>query len=141
MAKLFALFRDITSNHNEGSYSLNCLYSFRTKTKQKEFCKDHKFFQIKLSTEENSLLKYHQDQKLIKLSFVNNNDFQTILEKISIYENNPEISDTTEINKHIVCGFFTFFHLLNFYSINLQSYNYNILYNYTLQMSLHSNVF
>ena len=46
VAKLFYIFREISSNHNGYFYCLDCLYSFRTKVKHSKhgkFCKYYKF--------------------------------------------------------------------------------------------------
>ena len=54
------------------------------------------------------LLKFHQEQKSIKLPLAVYADFQSILEKTNTCENNPEISHITKINKHTAFDFSIF---------------------------------
>ena len=54
-----------------------------------------------LPTEENNLLIY-KPRTAVYL------DFETILKKTSNCENNLEILQTNELNKHVACVFFSF---------------------------------
>ena len=51
-----------------------------------------------MRTKDNNIIKYNQGEKSIKLPFVVYADLECLLEKISIYKNNPNKWSTTEIN-------------------------------------------
>ena len=54
------LLRRITSNHNGDLHSLNCLHSYRTKSKLKKhekICKNHDFCHLKMSDVDNNILE------------------------------------------------------------------------------------
>ena len=61
-----------------------------------------------MPNEENEMLIYWDGLKLLKVQFVIYIDFEIILEKASIYDNNPEASYTIEISKHTVWSFAIF---------------------------------
>ena len=76
---LSALFKGITSNHNEEFYCLNCFYSYRTYCKLKRHKKvyhkyDHCY--IDMSNEGNKILKCIQGEKSLKISFPIYSDFE-----------------------------------------------------------------
>ena len=58
----------------------------------------------------NNIIKYNQGEKSIKLPFVIYADLECLLEKMSMCQNNPNESSTTEINKHIPSGYSLFTH-------------------------------
>ena len=62
-----------------------------------------------MPNEDNKILKYNHGEKSLKVSFINNTDVETFLEKISTCHNSPKNSSTTKINKHTPygCSFFT----------------------------------
>ena len=69
------LLRGITSNHNGDFYCLNCLHSYRTKSKLKKHekvCKDHDSCDIEMPDEDNKILKYILGEKSLKFPFTNN---------------------------------------------------------------------
>ena len=54
------LLRGITSNHNGDFYCLNCLHSYRTKSKLKEhekICKNHDFCYLKMPDANQNILE------------------------------------------------------------------------------------
>ena len=59
--------------------------------------------------EHNTILKYNQGQKSMKVPFIIYADLVCLLEKMNICHNNSEKSSTTKINKHTpsVYSFFT----------------------------------
>ena len=63
-----------------------------------------------MPTKDNNIIKYNQGEKSIKLPFAVYADLECLLEKISTYQNNPNESPTTEINKHVLSGYSLFTH-------------------------------
>ena len=61
-----------------------------------------------MPTKDNNIIKYNQGEKSIKLPFVIYADLEYLLEKMSICQNNPNESPTTEINKHAPSGYSIF---------------------------------
>ena len=58
--------------------------------------------------EDNKILKYNQGEKSMKVPFIIYADLETLLEKMSTCNNNPEKSSTTKINKHTPSGYSLF---------------------------------
>ena len=97
-----ALFCKITSNHDGDFYCLNCLHSFRTENKLKDYenvCKNHDYCCIEKPKEE-SISKYNHEQKSMKITFIIYADIEYLIEKIDTCHSNPEKLSTTKINKH-----------------------------------------
>ena len=63
-----------------------------------------------MPTKDNSIIKYNQGEKSIKLPFVVYADLECLLEKMSTCQNNPNKSSTTEINKHTPSVYSIFTH-------------------------------
>ena len=63
-----------------------------------------------MPTKDNTIIKYNQGEKSVKLSFVVYADLECLLEKMSTCQNNPNESSTTEINKHTPSGYSLFTH-------------------------------
>ena len=63
-----------------------------------------------MATKDNNTIKYNQGEKSIKLPFVAYTDLECLLEKISTYQNNPNESSASEINKHTPSGYSLFTH-------------------------------
>ena len=61
-----------------------------------------------MPTKNNNIIKYKQGEKPIKLRSVIYADLDCLLEKMSTFQNNPNESYTTEINKHIPSGYSLF---------------------------------
>ena len=64
-----------------------------------------------MPSKNNNIIKYSQGEKSIKLPFVVYADLECLLEKMSTWQNNPNESSTTEINKHTPSGFFNIYSL------------------------------
>ena len=107
------LLRGITSNHQGDFYCLNCFRSYRTINKfevHQKICENHDYCNAEMPAKDNKIIKYNQGEKSIKLPFVVYADLECLLEKLSTYQNNPNESSTTEINKHIPSGYSLFTH-------------------------------
>ena len=63
-----------------------------------------------MPNENNKIIKYNQGEKSIKLTFIIYADLECLLQKMSTCYNNPEVSSTTEINKHTPSGYSLFTH-------------------------------
>ena len=71
--KLSALLRKILSKHHSDFYCLNCLYSFRTKSKletHKRVCENKNFYDVFMSSEDTKVLEFNQYQKSYKALFI-----------------------------------------------------------------------
>ena len=111
--KLSGLLRGITSNHNADFYCLNffCAYSTKNKLeKHKKICENLDYCHVEMLTKDNNIIKYNHGEKSIKTPFTIYADLEYLLEKIDTWENNPNKSHTTEINKHIPSGYSIFTH-------------------------------
>ena len=107
------LLRGITSTHKEDFYCLSCFHSYRTshiEKSHKKICENHNYCNIEMPTKNNSIIKYNQGEKSIKLPFVVYADLECLLEKMSKCQNNHNESSTTEINKHVPSGYSIFTH-------------------------------
>ena len=107
------LLRTITSTHKEDFYCLNCFHSYRTRNKlepHKKICENHDYCDVEMPTKTDNIIKYNQGENSIKLPFVIYADLECLLEKMSMCQNNPNESSTTEINKHIPSGYSLFTH-------------------------------
>ena len=110
---LSGLLRGVTSSHHGDFYCLNCFRSYGTRNKfeaHKKICENHDYCHVEMPTKDNNIIKYNQEEKSIKLPFVVYADLECLLEKISICQNNPNKSSTTEINKHVPSGYSVFTH-------------------------------
>ena len=63
-----------------------------------------------MSTKDNNTIKYNHGEKPMKLPFVIYADLESLLEKMSSCQNNPNTSSTTKINKHTSSGYSIFTH-------------------------------
>ena len=102
------LLRGITSNHGGDFYCLNCFHSHRTKNKLKKhqkICKNHDFCHVKMSNEDNKILKYNSGEKSLNAPFIICADIECLLEKIDTCQNNPEKSYTEKKAKHKHSGY------------------------------------
>ena len=64
-----ALLRGRTSKNNDDFYCLNCLHSFRKKTKlesDKKACENKDFCNVMISSEDTKILAFNQYQKSVK---------------------------------------------------------------------------
>ena len=101
--KLSALLRRKTSKYNSEFYCLNYLHSFRKTNRlesHEKVCENKKFCNIVMPSEETKILEFNQFQKSDKVPFIYA-DFECLIEKSDRCKNNPEISSTTNVGKHI----------------------------------------
>ena len=107
------LLRGITSNHVGDFYCLNCFCAYFTKNKleaHQKICENHDYCHVEMPTKDNNIINYNQGEKSIKLPFAVYADLECLLEKISMCQNNPRESSTTEVNKHAPSGYSLFIH-------------------------------
>ena len=67
------LLRGITSNYNGDVYCLNCLYSYRTKSKLKKhekICKNDNFCNLKMPDVDNKILESKPGKNHLKMSLL-----------------------------------------------------------------------
>ena len=105
---LAGLLKEITSNHKEDFYCLNCFCAYSTKNKLEEhqkICENNKYCHVEMPTKDNNIIKYNHGEKSIKLPFIIYADLECLLEKMSTHQNNQNDSSTTEINKHTPSGY------------------------------------
>ena len=91
--KLSALLRGITSSNNGDSYCLNCLYSFRAKSKSeshKRICENKDFYNVIMPFQDTKILEFNQYEKI---------------DEIDGCKNNPESSSTIKVSEHIPSDF------------------------------------
>ena len=106
--KLSVLLRRITSKSNGYFYYLNCLHSFRIKTKlesHKKVCENKDFCNVIMPSEDTKILEFNQYQKSDKAPFITYPDLECLIEKTDECKNNPENSSTAKVSKHIKSGF------------------------------------
>ena len=100
--KLSALPIGITSEHEVDLYCLNCLYSFRTKSKLelfKKVSKNKSLCNILMPFEDIEILQFNQYRKSDKGPFFLH--LKCLIEKIDGCKNNPENSSKTKASEHI----------------------------------------
>ena len=104
---------NLTQNHKEDFYCLNCFHSYRTENKleaHKKICENHDYCHVEMPTKNNNIIKYNHGEKSMKLPFVIYADLECLLEKMSTCINNPNESSTAKINKHTPSGYSIFTH-------------------------------
>ena len=105
---LSGLLRGITSNHNGDFYCLNCLHSYRTKSKLKKhgkICKNHDFCHLKMPDVDNNILESKPGKKSLKSAFIIYADLECLLSKMNTCNNNPNKSYTTAKALHKPSGY------------------------------------
>ena len=80
--------------------------------KHKEICENRDYYKLEMPEEGKNILEYIPGEKSVMTPFVIYADLQSILEKISICENDPEKPSSTKINKHTASGYSMFSHCL-----------------------------
>ena len=108
---LSVLFRGITGNNNGEFYCLNCFESYTTENKLKTHKKvsgNHDYCYVEMPEKDNRKLKYNQGEKSLKVPFIIYANLESLLEKMSTCQNNPEKSSITKINKHTPSGYSLF---------------------------------
>ena len=104
---LSGLLRGITSNHNGDFYCLNCLQSYRTRSKLKKhekICKNHVFCHLKMPDVDNNILESKPGKKSPKNAFIIYADLECLLLKMNTC-NNPNKSYTTTKALHKPSGY------------------------------------
>ena len=90
---LSGLLTEITSNHKEDFYYINCFHSYRTKNKleaHKKICENRDYCRVEMPTKDNNTIKYNYGEKPIKLPFVLYADLECLLEEMSTCYNNQK---------------------------------------------------
>ena len=98
----------ITSNNNGDFYCLGCLHSFRPDNalkKHKRLCNNHDYCHIEMPNKDNNTLKYNHGEKSLKVPWVIYVDFECLLIKQQLCQNNPEESYTEKKSIHESCGY------------------------------------
>ena len=106
--KVSGLLRGITSNYNGDFYCLNCLHSYRTKSKLKKhekICKNHDFCNLKMPDVDNKILESKPEKKSLKHPFIIYADLECLLLKMNTCNNNPNRSYTTVKALHKPSGY------------------------------------
>ena len=65
---------------------------------------------IAMPKENNKILKYNHVEKSMKIPFIIYSDFESLLEKMNTFHNNPEKSLSTKLNKHTPSAYSLFTH-------------------------------
>ena len=102
------LLRGITSNHNDDFYYLNCLHSYRTKSKLKKhekICKNNDFCNLKMPDVDNNILESKPGKKSLKNAFFIYADLECLLLKMNTCNNNPNKAYTTAKALHKPFGY------------------------------------
>ena len=103
-----ALLREITSRNNGDCYCLNCLRSFRTKSKLKSLFTKYvkiKVFVTLSSSEDSKIQEFNQYGKFDKAPFIIYADLESLIKKIDGCKTNQEKLSTTKLSEHIPTGF------------------------------------
>ena len=83
------LLREITSNHKESFYCLNCFHSYSTKHKLKKHekvCNDHDYCYVEMPNEYNKILKYEHEEESLKAPAIIYADLGCLLEKMYSFQ-------------------------------------------------------
>ena len=108
LKNLAGLLRGITSNHNGDFYCLNCLHSYRTKSKLKKpekICKNQDFYNLKMTDVDNNSLQSKTGKKSLKNAFIIYADLECLLLKTNTWNKNPNKSYTTAKTLHKPSGY------------------------------------
>ena len=139
---LSGLLRGITGNNHGDFYCLNCLHSYTTTNrlqKHQKICENHEYCKLEMP-KKGSILKYISGEKYIMTPFVIYADLESILEKISDCENDPEKSSTIKVNKNISPSYSLFSHCLFDKTKNKLDYyrGKNCMKNFSLDLREHA---
>ena len=100
------LLRGITSNQNGKFYCLNCFHSYSTKNKLKRHERvwnDHDYCYVEMPNEDSKILKYnHGEKSRLRFLLILT---ESVLSKMSSFQNNPEKSYTDRKSKNIPSGY------------------------------------
>ena len=87
---------------------MNCLHSFRTKTKlesHKKVCENKDLCGAIIPSEDTKILEFNKHRKSDKTPSIIYADFESLIKRVDGCKNNFEKSSTTEIGKHIPCEY------------------------------------
>ena len=95
---------------------------------------------VEMPEGDNKILKYNHREKSMKVPFTIYADWEPLLEKTNTFQNNPEKSSTTKINKHTPSGYSLFTHCSFDTSKNKFDYyrGKNFLKNFCLDLKEHA---
>ena len=96
---LSRLFKGITSSHNGDFYCLNCLHSFRTNSKPKEYerlCENNYYCKEDMPDKKHNIFKYNDGMESLKIPFVIYVDLECLLKKQQSCQNNLNKSYTEQ---------------------------------------------
>ena len=82
-----SVLKGITCKHKGDSYCLNCLYSFKRKTKLelcKKVCESKDFWNVIMPSEDTKILEFNKYQKPDKATFIIYADLECLIEKIDV---------------------------------------------------------
>ena len=105
---LSALYRGITSNHNQDFLFLGCMRSYRTdntRKKNERLCNKHDYCHIGMPSEDKNTLKYNSGEKSLKAAHAFYFGTESLLRKQQSSQNNPEESYTEKKATHEDCGY------------------------------------
>ena len=105
---LSALYRGITSNHNEDLLFLGCMCSYRTDNtlkKHERLCNKHDYCHIDMPSEDKNILKNNSGEKSLKVAHAFYLGTESLLIKQQSSQNNPEESYTEKKAIHEGCGY------------------------------------
>ena len=108
-----ALLRGIHSKQDGDYYCFNCFYPLTTEKalkKQEHVCKDHDYCYIEMPDKDNNILKYNPGEKIQRVPFIIYANLESLLENVSICQNDLNKSSTIKINKHTPSGYSLFTH-------------------------------
>ena len=118
------LYRGITSNNNGDFLCFGCLHSYRTDNelrKHVRLCDKHDYCDIRMRSEDKSILKYNSGEKSLKAANIFYLDLESLLVKIHPQQNNNlQESYTGRKAIHEACGYSL--DLLRSYDENIYSY-------------------
>ena len=84
--KLSPLLKNITSNHKEEFYCLNCFHLYSTVNKLKmhgNICRNCDYCCIEMPKEDNKILEFNHGEKSMKVSFIIYADLESLPKKTS----------------------------------------------------------
>ena len=106
--KTISIIKRNKAKHHSDFYCRNCLHFFVTENKlesHKTLCKNKKFCNVIMPSEDTKILEFNQYPKSDKAPFIICTDFECIIEKIDGCKNNLENSSTTKVSEHIASAF------------------------------------
>ena len=75
-------------------------------------CENHGYCKLEMPEKGDNILEYKPGEKSVMTLFVIYADLESLLEKITSFENDPQKSSSTDINKHTASGYSLFSHCL-----------------------------